>query len=311
MKMKHSVTRCFTGILATIIASYSFCGCGEDSESSAYVSDNATNTVAESTNSLTLETADSSSPEERDAVEPQESAESSSSTLSISSEQGTAESDAEFVEVTTTVTTTAEPVEITTAVTTTEPVEITTTTITSATQPVEVEPETEKAEYSPVTDFEYTITDGEVIINLYMGTDSTVNIPSEIEDCPVVGIERIDGCESVFHPGPWVDDSGMMHNGNSTVTEIIIPDGVKYIGDGAFVRCWALTSIIIPDSVTSIGSSAFYECTQLTSITIPDNVTYIGDHAFDGRVCPSVTYKDQVYDTSENYIAVFNAINNG
>ena len=62
--------------------------------------------------------------------------------------------------------------------------------------------------------------------------------------------------------------------------ECIIPDGVKSIGNYAFMRCSDLTSIIIPNGVTNIGNSAFTSCSGLTSITIPDGVTNIGDHAF-------------------------------
>lgn len=60
---------------------------------------------------------------------------------------------------------------------------------------------------------------------------------------------------------------------------IVIPNGIKEIGDSAFGSC-PFGSITIPDSVTSIGYWAFADCTSLTSITIPDSVTIIGDNAF-------------------------------
>ncbi len=68
---------------------------------------------------------------------------------------------------------------------------------------------------------------------------------------------------------------------------IIIPEGVKKIGEYAFFGCENLTSITIPDSVTSIGEYAFYNCSSLTSITIPDSVTSIGEYAFYN--CSSLT----------------------
>ena len=52
----------------------------------------------------------------------------------------------------------------------------------------------------------------------------------------------------------------------SQVTQYIIGDNVKGIGDDAFSRCFSLTSITIPNSVTSIGNQAFYNCTSLTSV---------------------------------------------
>lgn len=72
------------------------------------------------------------------------------------------------------------------------------------------------------------------------------------------------------------------------VTEVVIPDCVKEIGEQAFCNCSNLTRITIPDSVTSIGSGAFRSCQNLTSITIPDSVADIGEGAFDG--CDSATF---------------------
>ena len=73
----------------------------------------------------------------------------------------------------------------------------------------------------------------------------------------------------------------------SSLTSIVIPDGVTSIGQEAFRGCSSLTSIIIPDSVMSIGSYAFLDCSSLTSIVIPDSVTSIGKYAFLG--CSSLT----------------------
>jgi hypothetical protein len=54
-----------------------------------------------------------------------------------------------------------------------------------------------------------------------------------------------------------------------------------YIEDRTFSNCSSLTSIVIPEGVKSIGREAFYHCTSLTSVTIPSSVTRIGDRAFD------------------------------
>ena len=52
------------------------------------------------------------------------------------------------------------------------------------------------------------------------------------------------------------------------VTNLVIPDGVTRIGDGAFAYCSGLTSVTIPESVTEIGELAFDGCTGLTSVYI-------------------------------------------
>ena len=71
------------------------------------------------------------------------------------------------------------------------------------------------------------------------------------------------------------------------ISDLVIPDGVKSIGNYAFSGCSSLISITIPDSVTSIGGYAFYGCGGLTSIMIPDSVTSIGNYAFSG--CSGLT----------------------
>ena len=72
-----------------------------------------------------------------------------------------------------------------------------------------------------------------------------------------------------------------------SLTSVTILDGVRYIGNCAFLCCTSLTSVTIPDSVTSIGDEAFYDCTSLTSITIPNSVTSVGNQAF--FYCTSLT----------------------
>ena len=64
-------------------------------------------------------------------------------------------------------------------------------------------------------------------------------------------------------------------------SDVVIPDGVRIIGEKAFAGKKKLKSILIPDSVTEIGESAFSNCTGLTGIVIPDGVTEIGEGAFD------------------------------
>ena len=67
---------------------------------------------------------------------------------------------------------------------------------------------------------------------------------------------------------------------NTTITSVIIPDGVTNIGTCSFYNCSSLTSVVIPDSVTSIGSSAFYDCRSMTSVVIGDSVTFIDSRVF-------------------------------
>ena len=69
--------------------------------------------------------------------------------------------------------------------------------------------------------------------------------------------------------------------GCSALKGITIPESATYIGDNTFFGCSALASIVIPERVTSIGYKAFSGCSALASITIPKSVTYIERYAFE------------------------------
>lgn len=63
--------------------------------------------------------------------------------------------------------------------------------------------------------------------------------------------------------------------GRSSLTKVIISDGVTSIGDGAFRSCSSLTSVSISASVTNIGNNVFEDCHSLSDITVEEgNSTY-------------------------------------
>ena len=62
--------------------------------------------------------------------------------------------------------------------------------------------------------------------------------------------------------------------------EIEIPEGVKEIAPGAFIRGQSLYSIILPDSLEKIGARAFMFLLKLIHILIPQRVNHIGCGAF-------------------------------
>ena len=63
--------------------------------------------------------------------------------------------------------------------------------------------------------------------------------------------------------------------GWTSLSSIVLPDGLKSIGMCAFQGCYDLTSLQIPDGVSSIGEMAFTNCKSLGSITLPKNLTKI------------------------------------
>ena len=84
---------------------------------------------------------------------------------------------------------------------------------------------------------------------------------------------------NVYDSNPLYYACHLYMNGTE-IKDLIIPEEVTKISDGAFYGCSSLTSLTIGNNVTSIGSYAFYRCSGLTSVTIGNDVTNIGDLAF-------------------------------
>lgn len=111
--------------------------------------------------------------------------------------------------------------------------------------------------------------DGGITLTAYLGEESHVVVPEELEGFPVTGIGSMTFCKS------------------SKLTSVTLPDSIKSIADYAFHGCSSLTSVKLPAGVTSIADHGFWDCTGLISVTIPGSVKSIGDYAFKG--CSSLT----------------------
>ena len=87
--------------------------------------------------------------------------------------------------------------------------------------------------------------------------------------------------EKSITPTPEFEiENGVLKKYNGTSENVVIPDGVKAIGDNAFILNYKLKTVVIPSSVISIGNNAFSGCINLTKINIPTSVTSIGMGAF-------------------------------
>lgn len=121
--------------------------------------------------------------------------------------------------------------------------------------------------------FDFIAGDGGYLIKAKSGAEYSgmVYIPAEYQNIPVIGIA----------PAAF--------SGNSDITEIIIPAGIKTIGQAAFKNCVNLEKVIFEGgSILEIfGTDAFNGCDKLEQIFIPKTVREIGDYAFAGTRTPA------------------------
>ncbi len=104
---------------------------------------------------------------------------------------------------------------------------------------------------SPVVqDYTYAIRDGGAVITSYLGSQTVVQIPSQLDGYPVVMIG-----EGAFR--------------NSKVEQVILPDGVKAIDWFAFYGSYKLQSVTLPASVSAIEYGAFELCASTLKFICP------------------------------------------
>ncbi len=68
---------------------------------------------------------------------------------------------------------------------------------------------------------------------------------------------------------PWL-------NYMDQIQDVVVEEGITYLGKRLFYGADNLIKVTLPDSLTSLEEGAFRECTKLKEITIPANVTTIG-----------------------------------
>ena len=137
------------------------------------------------------------------------------------------------------------------------------------------------------TDLKYftykTNVDGTYSLTSYIGTDTDIVLPSEINGKSVTRIDNqfhnayLTGklrLTSIAIPYTITSIGKNALQGNRFIT-VDIPSSVKIIETWAFADN-LIEYVTLPESITTIGMYAF-GCNRLKTITVPKNVTYIGD----------------------------------
>ncbi len=87
------------------------------------------------------------------------------------------------------------------------------------------------------------------------------------------------------HPSPW----------GTSITQVIIENGVTSIGQFAFYECYDLYDVSLPNTLTTISDYAFCKCRNLPGINLPASLQTIGVEGFWGNwSMTSITIPDSV-----------------
>ena len=124
------------------------------------------------------------------------------------------------------------------------------------------------AEVQTTEDGKFTYTcnyyDETATIHEYLGEETVVTFPSEVDGCKVTAISNINtsGVKCV------IADPSMKEK----ITKIVIPDTVKVIADGAFRDLTALETVKMPSKIEEVGGFVFFNCSSLKKISFPSTL---------------------------------------
>lgn len=97
--------------------------------------------------------------------------------------------------------------------------------------------------------------------------------------------------QSAFEGTPWLDNlkeenqmvtiNKILIDGKNTAGNVIIPDDIIAIADGAFYWNEQIKNITIPESVVYVGENSFYGCINLMHVVVSNSMEVIDDGAFE------------------------------
>ena len=134
------------------------------------------------------------------------------------------------------------------------------------------------------TSFMYTPYDATLPFALIVDGDGTLFSFHGIAPENVVFSNYLEGVELT---GIGYNALSYWSNGTSSMTNVVVSEGVTWIGSYAFASDHALENVTLPESLQSISYNAFYYCTALRELRIPSGVTDVNDTLFEG--CTNLT----------------------
>lgn len=180
-------------------------------------------------------------------------------------------------------------------------------------------------------DFKYSISNGKIAINSYIGNSTNIVVPETILGDTVVSIDELafsdmSNVKSVTLPDTLTKINRYAFNNMTSLESIVIPENCSSLSVGLFQNCTSLKSVtvkseipyvvsqmftgctslkefIVPDSVKSIASFAFADCTSLEKVVIPDSVTKIAANSF--KNCSNLTIYGNKGSYAEQYATAY------
>ena len=161
-----------------------------------------------------------------------------------------------------------------------------------------------------------TLTQGSVVLQNVTASGTKLTIGDNKTNTTATDLDFSTGVEGGYTVTQIAQDA---FNGNTSVTSLILPDTLTWIGQSAFINCSNLGGeLVLPDSLTSTGYHSFMgtaltrvvfgsgmktannwlfkECKSLESVKWNQCITAIGDQVFNG--CTALTTFENGFPTN-------------
>ena len=109
------------------------------------------------------------------------------------------------------------------------------------------------------------LADGTVMISGYVAQDKTLAFSDELDGKPVTAV---------------MQQADRPLSGAGKITDVVLPAGLKVIGERAFARFTHLAELMIPPDLEEIGDSAFYNASKIDHVKLPASLKRLGREAF-------------------------------
>ena len=98
---------------------------------------------------------------------------------------------------------------------------------------------------------------------------------------------------------PWFDYRGQ-------VEKIQISEGITYLGEAAFYEFSSITDVVLPSGLKKMGVAAFANCYNLSRVTLNDNLQILPDYVFQNTRLTDIAIGKNVQQISN--LAFFNCL---
>lgn len=122
-------------------------------------------------------------------------------------------------------------------------------------------------------DYEYTVQeDGTVYVSGYIGDDTIIELPENLDDYEVTGVS-----DHAFE--------------GSSIVSLVVPGQIKNIGYRAFYDCDQLTDVTFEDGVESVGEEAFVR-SPILQLSMTNSVYKMGRDAFNTYISGEISREE-------------------